>query len=367
MATDPSGEYQKYGVDDGRQPRGRGRGHRARVGDGGRRPAWASLIGAGRRSSSRRRASWSRGRSRACWLGRRRARPLAASWAASSAWASPRSTRTIYAEGVRRGGTLVTVTVDETEVQQVRDLLDRDGAVDIEQRGDYYRQHGLHRLRPDAQPLTTPSEIAAERDLLRAYASDETLSTGIGPAASQGRIKTYAYADTPTSANRSSHPRSKEGVIAVTFQAATMRSRPALLLGAGPIGSRPGKSRHLGTLLGAMALALNRENYLLHKIHSLTGVVPVGYYMAQHLLLNTFSVAGPAKFNAVLAFFEGIPNYVLLPWRRPRSGFRSCSTRSTASSSRAAPSRTSSAPSTAGRRTGCTRSSATAASSSSSS
>ena len=61
-----------------------------------------------------------------------------------------------------------------------------------------------------------------------------------------------------------------------------------------------------------MALALNRENYLLHKIHSLTGVIPVGYYMAQHLLLNTFSVAGPAKFNAVLAFFEGIPNYVLL-------------------------------------------------------
>ena len=61
-----------------------------------------------------------------------------------------------------------------------------------------------------------------------------------------------------------------------------------------------------------MSLALNRENYLLHKIHSLTGVVPVGYYMAQHLLLNTFSVAGPAKFNAVLAFFEGIPNYILL-------------------------------------------------------
>ena len=61
-----------------------------------------------------------------------------------------------------------------------------------------------------------------------------------------------------------------------------------------------------------MALALNRENYVLHKIHSLTGVIPVGYYMAQHLLLNTFSVAGEGKFNAVLAFFEGIPNYVLL-------------------------------------------------------
>lgn len=61
-----------------------------------------------------------------------------------------------------------------------------------------------------------------------------------------------------------------------------------------------------------MALALNKENYVLHKLHSLTGVLPVGYYMAQHLLLNTFSVAGEAKFNGVLAFFESIPNYVLL-------------------------------------------------------
>ena len=61
-----------------------------------------------------------------------------------------------------------------------------------------------------------------------------------------------------------------------------------------------------------MALALNRENYVLHKLHSLTGVVPVGYYMAQHLLLNTFSLTSEAKFNGVLAFFEGIPSYVLL-------------------------------------------------------
>ena len=61
-----------------------------------------------------------------------------------------------------------------------------------------------------------------------------------------------------------------------------------------------------------MALALNRENYLLHKLHSLTGIVPVGYYLVQHLVLNSFTVAGPEKFNNVLAFFESIPNYVLL-------------------------------------------------------
>lgn len=61
-----------------------------------------------------------------------------------------------------------------------------------------------------------------------------------------------------------------------------------------------------------MAISLNRENYILHRIHSLTGVVPVGYYMVQHLALNSFSLGGPEKFNGVIDFFEGIPKHVLL-------------------------------------------------------
>lgn len=61
-----------------------------------------------------------------------------------------------------------------------------------------------------------------------------------------------------------------------------------------------------------MALALNRENYVLHKIHSLTGIVPVGYYMVQHLVLNTFSIASPAAFDSVIGFFDGMPPYILL-------------------------------------------------------
>lgn len=59
-------------------------------------------------------------------------------------------------------------------------------------------------------------------------------------------------------------------------------------------------------------MALNRENFLLHKLHSLTGIVPVGFYMVQHLTLNSFALAGPDKFNAVIAFFEGVPKHILL-------------------------------------------------------
>jgi succinate dehydrogenase / fumarate reductase cytochrome b subunit len=61
-----------------------------------------------------------------------------------------------------------------------------------------------------------------------------------------------------------------------------------------------------------MALAINRENFVLHRLHSLTGIVPVGYYMAQHLALNTFTLSSPAAFNGVIEFFEGMPKHLLL-------------------------------------------------------
>lgn len=61
-----------------------------------------------------------------------------------------------------------------------------------------------------------------------------------------------------------------------------------------------------------MSLALTKESFFWHKVHSLTGIVPVGFYMVQHLTLNSFSVAGASKFNAVIDFFDGIPPYLLL-------------------------------------------------------
>ncbi|MCC7230115.1 MAG: hypothetical protein IT203_06950 [Fimbriimonadaceae bacterium] len=61
-----------------------------------------------------------------------------------------------------------------------------------------------------------------------------------------------------------------------------------------------------------MSLALNRENYVWHKLHSLSGIIPVGFYMLQHLTLNSFTIAGPEKFNGVIQFFESLPKHLLL-------------------------------------------------------
>jgi succinate dehydrogenase / fumarate reductase cytochrome b subunit len=62
----------------------------------------------------------------------------------------------------------------------------------------------------------------------------------------------------------------------------------------------------------AMALTLSKENFFWHKVHSATGIVPVGFYMLQHLTLNSFTLAGPDKFNGVLHFFESLPKHLLL-------------------------------------------------------
>ena len=59
-------------------------------------------------------------------------------------------------------------------------------------------------------------------------------------------------------------------------------------------------------------MSLTRENYFWHKLHSLSGIIPIGFYMLQHLTLNSFSLAGPEKFNSVIGFFGGIPKHLLL-------------------------------------------------------
>jgi hypothetical protein len=47
-----------------------------------------------------------------------------------------------YAEGVRRGGTLVTVRTDETRADRVLSLLNRAGSIDLDERAEGWRAQG---------------------------------------------------------------------------------------------------------------------------------------------------------------------------------------------------------------------------------
>ena len=72
----------------------------------------------------------------------------------------------VYAEGVRRGGALVTVRVEDGKVAQVESILDRHGPIDPDTRGEAYRTAGWKSFDPK-QPAYQADEISRERTLYR--------------------------------------------------------------------------------------------------------------------------------------------------------------------------------------------------------
>jgi hypothetical protein len=69
----------------------------------------------------------------------------------------PREHADIYAEAVRRGGTLVTVRVDDAMRDRVSDILSRHAPVDIEERAQSWRQAGWRNFDERAEPYTGPT------------------------------------------------------------------------------------------------------------------------------------------------------------------------------------------------------------------
>jgi hypothetical protein len=70
----------------------------------------------------------------------------------------------VYAEGVRRGGTLVSVKAHDDEIATVEGILNTRRGVDATVRGDAYRQTGWTAFDPAATPYST-DDIGRERTL----------------------------------------------------------------------------------------------------------------------------------------------------------------------------------------------------------
>lgn len=68
----------------------------------------------------------------------------------------------VYAEGVRRGGTLVTARVDETQAARAQSILTEHRAVDAGSRGDAYKAEGWSRFDEAATPYSA-EDRARER------------------------------------------------------------------------------------------------------------------------------------------------------------------------------------------------------------
>lgn len=76
-----------------------------------------------------------------------------------------------YAEGVRRGGTLLTAHVPSNMSNQVMTVLNRHNAVDVEERASHWRESGWQEYDPNADPYDV---AAIERERSQYGASHAT-------------------------------------------------------------------------------------------------------------------------------------------------------------------------------------------------
>jgi succinate dehydrogenase cytochrome b subunit len=58
---------------------------------------------------------------------------------------------------------------------------------------------------------------------------------------------------------------------------------------------------------------VNRRDFILRRLHSLSGVLPIGLYLIAHILLeNIFVLGGPQRFNMIVNLIGSFPAPLLL-------------------------------------------------------
>ena len=56
------------------------------------------------------------------------------------------------------------------------------------------------------------------------------------------------------------------------------------------------------------------NSFLLRRLHSLTGIIPIGAFLIEHLISNSEAMKGPAEYNATVKFLTGLPFVAVLEW-----------------------------------------------------
>ncbi len=60
---------------------------------------------------------------------------------------------------------------------------------------------------------------------------------------------------------------------------------------------------------------MSRESdFYLRRLHSLLGIIPVGLFLAQHLVINHFATRGEEAFNTASNFMGSLPFVLFLEW-----------------------------------------------------
>lgn len=114
-------------------------------------------------------------------------------WSKLEDWLFPDDDRTVYAEGLRRGGFLVSAGVDDATYESAHAILDDEGAIDMDERADVWRTDGW----------------TAARDQQSTASQDDVFQPDVsaGPATGFGR---YTRSREPTSARVRAYEMAKE-------------------------------------------------------------------------------------------------------------------------------------------------------------
>ena len=97
----------------------------------------------------------------------------------------PAEDRYAYAEGLRRGGFVVSVRTEETEYERVLEILDRDGAVDLDKKEASWRGEGWTGYSDEEAAASAPAGIDSQTNL-SAMSSSETAAAPRRAAATAG-------------------------------------------------------------------------------------------------------------------------------------------------------------------------------------
>jgi hypothetical protein len=90
----------------------------------------------------------------------------------------------VYSEGVRRGGTLVTVKADDDMAARAETILNQRSGADAATRGQAYRAGGWSKFDASAAPYST-DQIAKER---AQYGETRSFASGGGSSPSEGDV-----------------------------------------------------------------------------------------------------------------------------------------------------------------------------------
>lgn len=133
-------------------------------------------------------------------------------WAALTNWFIPEDDRRVYAEGLRRGGFAVSVRCDGSLYDQAVDVLDRDGAVDLDERSvDWSKEGWSPSVAGEGGAFTDATPYRAPDDGTAGFGGSYAGEDGLARDASQPGVEglTPAHATKPT-------PATADGVARVT-------------------------------------------------------------------------------------------------------------------------------------------------------